>query len=244
MKLYIGNKNYSSWSMRAWVLMRAAGIEFEEVLVRFDSFDPDSSFKRQLEGVSPTGRVPVLEVSIEGRRHRLWDTLAIAEYLAERFPERSLWPRPQAARAVARSITAEIHSGFEALRSCFPMNIEARLPDVGARLLAERPQAALDLARFSRICSERLDVSRGPFLYGAFGIVDAFLAPIVMRIRTYGLPLDLACELYARRMVEAPAVAAWIAEALAEHDFRPFEEPYRSAPHGTPLAPQGSIHEE
>ena len=244
MKLYVGNKNYSSWSMRAWVLMRAAGIEFEEVFVRFDSFEADSSFKRQLEGVSPTGRVPVLEVTIDGRQHRIWDTLAIAEYLAERFPERSLWPRSQAERALARSITAEIHSGFGALRSSFPMNIEARLPEVGARLLAERPEAAHDLARFSRICGERLAEPPGPFLFGAFGIADAFLAPIVMRIRTYGLPLDPLCEAYAQRMVEAPGVAEWIGGALAEHDFRPFEEPYRSAPQGTPLAHHGDVPQE
>jgi glutathione S-transferase len=230
MKLYVGNKNYSSWSMRPWVLMRQAGIEFDEVFVRFDSFAPDSTFKRQLAGISPTGRVPVLEVMIDGDRQRIWDSLAIAEYLAERFPERGLWPEGSAARALARCVTAEMHSSFQGLRSSFPMNIEARLAEVGARMLLEQPQASADLARIGQIWKDCLDASGGPFLFGTFGIPDAFFAPAVMRIRSYGLPLDPVCAGYADRVVQAPGVAAWITGALAEHDFRPFEEPYRSAP--------------
>ena len=230
MKLYIGNKNYSSWSMRPWVLMRQAGIPFDEVIVRFDSFEPGSQFKRALAGLSPTGKVPVLETELDGRRQVIWDTLAIAEHLAERFPDRGLWPAGAGPRAMARSVTAEMHSGFQALRSCFPMNIEASLPEVGARLLVERTDAAADLARVRALWSACLDASGGPFLFGAFGVADAFYAPVVMRARTYGLPLDAACEAYSRRIAEAPGVAAWIEQALAEKDFLAFDEPYRRAP--------------
>jgi glutathione S-transferase len=127
MQLYIGNKNYSSWSMRPWVLMRQADIPFEEVMVRFDAFTPGSSFKQAVLAVNPTGRVPVL---VDGDTV-VWDTLAIAEYVAERFPDRQLWPAEPRARARARSVCAEMHSGFTALRGACPMNIEARLPDIG-----------------------------------------------------------------------------------------------------------------
>src|SRR5690606_10308789 len=110
MKLFIGNKNYSSWSMRPWVLMRHAQIPFDEVMVRFDSFAPDSSFKRSLAGLSPTGKVPVLQTEVDGRVQVIWDTLSIAEFLAELYPDRRLWPAARAARARARSIVAEMHS--------------------------------------------------------------------------------------------------------------------------------------
>jgi glutathione S-transferase len=127
LKLYIGNKNYSSWSMRPWVLMRQAGIPFEEVLVRFDSFDAGSQFKQTLVGLTPTGKVPLL---VDGDL-TIWDSLAIAEYLAEQFPDQQLWPQASAERARARSICAEMHAGFTALRSHCPQNIEASLPEVG-----------------------------------------------------------------------------------------------------------------
>jgi len=230
MRLFIGNKNYSSWSMRPWVLMRQAGIAFDEEMVRFDSFDSDSQFKRRLAGLSPTAKVPVLATETGGRKQIIWDTLAIAEYLAESFPDRGLWPADAGARAHARSITAEMHSGFQALRSCFPMNIEASLPEVGARLLAERPDTAADLARVDALWSACLAGSGGPFLFGEFGIADAFYAPVVMRIRTYGLALGEAGASYANRVTAAAGVAEWIAQALAEKDFLPFEEPYRRSP--------------
>ena len=124
MKLYIGNKNYSSWSMRPWVLLKQAGIPFEEVKVRFDSFDDNSQFKKTMTAINPIGKVPVL---VDGDL-AIWDTLAIAEYLAEQFPEKNLWPTDKVARARARTVCAEMHSGFNALRSNFPMNIEASLP--------------------------------------------------------------------------------------------------------------------
>src|SRR5690606_32100088 len=117
---------------------------------------------------------------VDGERLLIWDTLAIAEFVAERFPDRRLWPERSSDRARARSVTAEMHSGFQALRSCFPMNIEASLPEVGARLLAERADAAADLERIRRAWRDCLGASGGPFLFGGFGIVDAFFAPVVM----------------------------------------------------------------
>jgi glutathione S-transferase len=143
LKLVIGNKNYSSWSMRAWVLMRQSGIDFEEVMLRFDGFSPDSQFKTRIAEVSPAGQVPVLiDADLA-----IWDTLAIAEYLAEKFPERQLWPSLVAARARARSVCAEMHGGFSALRSACPMNIEARLPEVGALAMRDKPAVRADLNR-------------------------------------------------------------------------------------------------
>ena len=207
MRLHIGNRNYSSWSMRAWVIMRQAGIDFEETLVRFDSFDADSEFKRQLAGLSPTGKVPVLETVIDGQPQVIWDTLAIAEYLAERFPDRGLWPDAAAPRARARSVTAEMHSGFSALRSAFPMNIEARLHEVGRRVHAERPAVVTDVARVTGLWLDCLSASEGPFLFGGFGIADAFFAPIVMRFRSYGVPLDAVCDDYACRIEQAQGVS-------------------------------------
>ena len=127
LKLYTGNKNYSSWSMRPWVLLRQSSIEFEEVMVRFDSFAVDSQFSKTMSDITPVGKVPVLVDD----GFVVWDTLAIAEYLAEKFPEKSLWPQEAKARARARSICAEMHSGFGALRSACPMNVEADLSAIG-----------------------------------------------------------------------------------------------------------------
>src|SRR5882757_8146611 len=142
MQLYIGNKNYSSWSMRPWVLMKQAGIPFDEVMLRFDAFAPGSKFKTDVERLNPAGRVPVLVD--DGLA--VWDTLAIAEYLAERFPEKHLWPADLRARARARSVCAEMHSGFGALRSHFGMNIEASLPAIGEKVLKEQESVRNDLA--------------------------------------------------------------------------------------------------
>ncbi len=225
MQLYIGNKNYSSWSMRPWVLMRQAGIPFDEVMLRFDAFSADSNFKTRLAHVTGTGRVPVLVDD----GFAVWDTLAIAEYLAEKFPEKQLWPTDAKARARARSICAEMHAGFSALRSHFPMNIEAHLPEVGLRVLAEQPAAQADLARIVDIWSGLLTEHGGPFLFGSFTIADAYFAPVVMRLASYGLPVPASIAAYMKRVQAAPGVAAWIAEALAEHDYLAFEEPYRKS---------------
>ncbi len=225
MQLAIGNKNYSSWSMRPWVLMKQAGIPFDEVMLRFDAFTPDSSFKTMLARLSPAGKVPVLL----DRDFAVWDTLAIAEYLAEKFPEKKLWPSDERARARARSVCAEMHSGFGALRSNFPMNIEASLPEVGRQLLAEQPSARADLARIVAIWTELLQAHGGPMLFGAFSIADAYFAPVVMRLATYALPVPEPVAAYMARVQALPGVAAWCTEARAEKDFLDFEEPHRKA---------------
>ncbi len=222
-KLFIGNKNYSSWSMRAWVLMRQSGIEFEEVMLRFDGFSADSQFKKRLAEVSPAGQVPVL---VDGSL-TVWDTLSIAEYLAERFPERTLWPQHPALRARARSICAEMHGGFRALRSACPMNIEARLPEFGALALRDNLGVRADLARIVNMWSELLTEHKGPMLFGQFSIADAYYAPVVMRLLTYQLPVPPDVSAYMARVTRLEAVRAWIEAALLEHDFLDFEEPYR-----------------
>ena len=223
-KLYIGNKNYSSWSMRPWVLMKQAGIAFDEVMVRFDSFEAESQFKSTIAALNPVAKVPVL---VDGDLV-VWDTLAIAEYLAETFPEKQLWPKAVADRARARSICAELHSGFGGLRGHCGMNIEASLPEVGARLLQEQPEVRSDLERIVQMWTGLLDAHGGPLLFGDFSIADAYFAPIGTRIKTYGLPVPPAISAYIARVQALPGIKAWIDEALAEKDFLQFEEPYRT----------------
>jgi glutathione S-transferase len=225
LQLVIGNKNYSSWSMRPWVLMRHFGLDFEEIKLRFD-FDADSAFYRDLARYTPAGRVPVL--LDEG--FAVWDTLAIAERVAELLPLQAVWPKAARDRARARSLCAEMHAGFGALRQHCPMNIEASLPEVGARVLAEQPAVQRDLQRIAGMWSDALHASGGPFLFGEFGAADAYYAPVVARVRGYGLPLPRPLQDYAARVWASPGVAAWVADALAERDFLDFEEPYRRAP--------------
>jgi glutathione S-transferase len=226
MQLYIGNKNYSSWSMRPWVLMKQAGIAFDEVMVWFDAFTPESKFKAAMAALTPTGRVPVM---VEDGL-AVWDTLAIAEYLAERFPDMHLWPEDRRARARARSVCAEMHSGFGALRSHYPMNIEASLPAVGERVLREQADVRADLARIVQMWTGLLAEHGGPMLFGSFSIADAYFAPVVMRIKTYALPVPTTVSDYMARVQALPGVAAWMTAALAERNFVPFDEPYRKAP--------------
>ena len=223
MQLFTGNKNYSSWSMRPWVLMKQAGLPFDDITIRFDSFAPDSKFKSELARLSPTGRVPVLVD--DGLV--VWDTLAIAEYLAERFPAKQLWPADTRARARARSVCAEMHSGFGTLRSHCPMNIEASLPEVGERVLREQAGVRDDLARLVQMWTELLAAHGGPLLFGRFSIADAYFAPVVMRITTYGLPVPPVVAGYMAQVKALPGVQAWVNAALAEKDFLEFEEPYR-----------------
>lgn len=225
MQLYIGNKNYSSWSMRPWVAMRQFGIPFEEVMVRFDGLDDASNFKQTMARVTPTRQVPVLVD--EG--FAVWETLAIAEYLAEKFPEAGLWPRDHQARARARSLCAEMHAGFRALRNACSMNIEASLPEIGARVLAEQPALRADLARLTGAWEDALAGSGGPFLFGAYSLADAYFAPVVSRVRTYALPLPPVAAAWAERLWATEGVQAWVAEALKEADFIDFDEPYRKA---------------
>ncbi len=224
MKLYIGNKNYSSWSMRPWVMLKNAGIAFETILLRFDGFEAGSQFRADIQKISPVGKVPVL---VDGSL-TVWDTLAIAEYAAESFPDKQLWPADKAQRAHARSICAEMHSGFTALRGGCMMNIEANLPDVGALVLRDKPAVAADVKRIETIWSELLVAHGGPYLFGSrFTIADAYFAPVCMRFKTYGLSKLPQINDYVEAIRSAVGVREWIADALVEGDFRDFEEPYR-----------------
>jgi glutathione S-transferase len=223
MQLYIGNKNYSSWSMRPWVLLKQADIAFEEIIVRFDAFTPESQFKAALKPLSPTGKVPVL---VDGDLV-VWDTLAIAEYVAEQFPEKHLWPADKAARARARSICAEMHSGFSRLRTHCIMNIEARLPEVGAIIWRDQPGVRDDVARLVAMWQALLQAHGGPLLFGEFSVADAYFVPICTRLITYALPLPDDIAAYVQRVCALPGVQAWITDACAEQDFLDFEEPYR-----------------
>jgi glutathione S-transferase len=226
MKLYIANKNYSSWSMRPWVMLKQAGIDFEEVMVRFDGFDSQSMFKKTLKDINPVGKVPVL---VDGDL-AVWDTLAIAEYVAEKFPDKKLWPSAVADRARARSICAEMHSGFAGIRSACPMNIDAHLPEIGALAMRDKEAVRNDLKRIDSLFSALLKAHKGPMLFGAFSIPDAYFAPVVMRIKTYALPVSTETQAYIERLCAMPGVKAWIDDALAEKDFIDFEEPFRTKP--------------
>jgi glutathione S-transferase len=220
MQLIIGNKNYSSWSMRPWVLMKQLGLPFEELKLRFD-FSAGSAFRQAVARHSPAGKVPIL---LDGEL-AVWDTLAISEYLAEKHP--GVWPTQRNARARARSLVCEMHSGFGALRSHCPMNIEARLPEVGARIWAEQPAVRADVARIEGAWAQALAACGGPYLFGDFSAADAFFAPVCSRLLTYALPVSETTRGYMQRNAAAPGVAAWIADALAEQDYLDFEEPYR-----------------
>jgi len=222
LQLVIGNKNYSSWSMRPWVLMAQLGIPFEELKLRFD-FSENSPFRQAVARFSPAGFVPVLVDD----GFAVWDTLAIAEVLHERFPAAGVWPQDLRQRARARSVAAEMHSGFGALRSHCPMNIEAALPEVGARVWAEQDGVRHNVARIEALWADALAVSGGPFLFGAFSVADAFFAPVCMRLKTYALPISAASQAYVDRVGAAPGVARWIDDALAEQDYLDFDEPYR-----------------
>jgi len=223
MKLYIGNKNYSSWSMRSGVLLAAFGIPFEEVKLRFD-FSEGSEWSRVIAGITPTKRVPVI---VEADGFAVWDTLAITEYLADRHPDLAIWPRDARARARARSLCAEMHAGFGRLRTICPMNIEAFFPEVGAKLWAEDEALRADVARLDAAWSEAAAASGGPFLFGGFSAADAYFAPVAVRLSRFGLPLSDAAAAYRDAVLAHPAVEDWVADALREQDFIVEDEPYR-----------------
>ncbi|UDM50412.1 glutathione S-transferase family protein [Cupriavidus sp. MP-37] len=222
MKLVIGNKNYSSWSLRPWLLLRQAGIDFEEVQVRLFT----GSFAAEIARYSPAGKVPVL---VDGDI-TVWDSLAISEYVAERFPDKQLWPADPAARAVARAVCAEMHSGFVNVRSQLPMNVTAVLPGRGWNVAVQR-----EVERIAAIWDglRKQHAARGPFLFGTFTVADAFFAPVVSRFATYGIHLPDDCaeaKAYADFMLGLPALQQWIAGAREERDFLADDEPYRLAP--------------
>lgn len=208
--LVIGNKNYSSWSLRPWLAMRVAGIPFREVRIPLYAADSAAA----LSAWSPSGRVPLLQ---EGTL-KVWDSLAIGEYLAERFPDAGLWPRGLEARAVARSVSAEMHSGFAALRSAMSMNIRRRYPGSG-----RTPECLRDIERVLSIwhdCRTRYGEG-GDFLFGRFTLADAMYAPVVLRFRTYGVALDGMAKNYADAVMALPALQEWVADAEQEAESIP-----------------------
>ena len=216
--LVIGNKNYSSWSMRPWVLMRQLGIAFEERKLRFHSTEWDAEIERW----SPSRLVPVLWRGSQS----VWDSLAIMETLAEWHPEKSVWPRDDAARAFARSIAAEMHSGFRDLRNHMPMNIRASHPGKGMT-----PEVKANIERIEGLWGEarKRFGAGGAFLFGAFSAADAMYAPVVMRFKTYGVGLGSEAARYCEAMRAAPALRAWIEGALEEEEFVDEDEPYATA---------------
>ena len=207
--LVIGNKNYSSWSLRGWLLAKAAGIDFEEIVVPLDRPETQAAIRRH----SPSGRVPVLV----DKGLAVWESLAIAEYLNELKPEALLWPDAAAARAHARAISAEMHAGFMDLRNNMPMNIRASYPGKGMA-----PAVRADIERITglwRDCRKRFACASAKdegFLFGTFGAADAMYAPVVTRLRTYGVSLETDADAYCTAVLAYPATKAWCDEAKHE----------------------------
>jgi glutathione S-transferase len=215
--LLIANKNYSSWSMRPWVLLRGLGIPFQERLLKFES--PD--WRDHIGPLSPSGLVPVLWEGEPGTGFATWDTLAIAERLHELFPDRGVWPADPQARSRARSAAAEMHSGFRALRGGMPMNIRSRYPGKGMN-----DDVAQDVARISAIWA----AARWPYLFGEFCAADAFYAPVATRFVTYEVELKGAARDYQLALLESPGVRAWSVDAVEETEFVAGDEPYATTP--------------
>jgi glutathione S-transferase len=203
--LVIGNKNYSSWSLRPWIAMKAAGIAFDEIVIPL--YEPGS--REEVLKHSPAGKVPVL---IDGAQY-VWESLAILEYIAEKFPAAGLWPKDTRARAHARSIAAEMHAGFQPLRKNCPMNLwlppkKRAMPD----------EVAADVQRIDALWSDcRVRFGQGgPFLFGAFGAADAMYAPVVTRLHSYGLEVGEVSRCYMDAVMALPAFVEWRAAALEE----------------------------
>jgi glutathione S-transferase len=215
--LVIGNKCHSSWSLRPWILMRQLGIPFEEVLIPFSNPFHSPEWKAEVRKYSPAGKVPAL---VEGDI-AVWESLAIMEYVAELRPDLPVWPSDKAARAMARSISAEMHSGFQALRSACPMNLGKKYGEKD-----RGTEVANDVARVTEIwrtARERFGAG-GPFLFGAFGAADAMYAPVVTRFDTYGIAVDPVCRAYMDAVLGTPAFREWRAAALAETWVVPEDE--------------------
>lgn len=214
LKLVIGNKNYSSWSMRPWLALRANDIAFDEVFIPLYAGEAD---KRRILDFTHSGKVPAL---IDGDV-TVWDSLSIIEYVAERFPEARLWPEDRASRAHARSISAEMHSGFMALRNECGMNLHRPI-----RAVALSADARANVARIQEIwteCGERYG-KLGPFLFGKFGAADAMFAPVVHRLRTYAIAVEPPAQAYMETMTALPAFQEWTRAGLAEtHVIERFE---------------------
>jgi glutathione S-transferase len=218
LELVIGNKNYSSWSMRPWVLLRQAQIPFEEVQLKFG----EAGGKLSVPGIdkySAAGKVPVL--LIDGQP--VWDSLAICETVAEMFPDKHLWPETAEARRMARSACAEMHSGFQALRGRMPMNIRNRYPSKGLT-----PESQRDIDRVVALwtqCRERFG-GPGSLLFGKFSVADAFFAPVVMRFHAYAVKVPRVAQEYGEAVQALAAVRAWSDAARRETEFVAEDEPY------------------
>ena len=209
--LYIGNKKYSSWSLRPWLAMEAAGIPFKEVLIPFDFPAGNPRFRE----VSPVGQVPVLHHG----RFRVWESLAIIEYVAELYPEAQLWPADRVERAAARAVSAEMHAGFRALRGACPMNF-GRKPAP----LAVDDAVKADVRRIETLWADALEASGGPFLFGSFSAADAMYAPVVNRFEVYELTDNATSLAYMNAIKSVPAFQRWRDGALAESWVVPEDE--------------------
>jgi len=215
--LVIANKNYSSWSMRPWVLLRGRDIAFRERMLKFES----QEWRDQIAKLSPTGLVPVLWEGEPGAGFATWDTLAIAERVHEIFSDRGIWPAESQLRARARAAAAEMHSGFRALRGAMPMNIRGRYPGKGMN-----DGVAKDIARISAIWA----AAKRPYLFGEFCAADAFYAPVATRLVTYGVELKGAAREYQQALLDSPGVKAWSTDAAKETEFVAEDEPYATPP--------------
>ena len=218
LKLVVGNKNYSSWSMRPWVLLRQAQIPFEEVQLRFEDKDGGLTVAG-IEAYSKARKVPVLMVDGEP----VWDSLAICETVAEMFPDKHLWPEAPPARRFARSACAEMHSGFQNMRGKMPMNIRGRYPGKGLT-----PESRKDIDRIVALwteCRERFG-GAGSLLFGKFSVADAFFAPVVMRFQAYAVKVPPVAQEYCEAVKALAAVREWCDGARRETEFVPADEPY------------------
>ncbi|MGE5241778.1 MAG: glutathione S-transferase family protein [Bacteroidota bacterium] len=213
--LVIGNKNYSSWSLRPWLLLKQAGIPFREI--RISLYTAES--RAEIRKYSPSGKVPaLLDDGVT-----VWESLAIGEYLADKFPEKQFWPSDRVARAEARCVATEMHAGFAALRQHMSMNCRKHLPGKG-----RTPEALKDIARISMLwndCRARFGEG-GPFLFGRFSIADAMYAPVALRFVTYDVALDPVSATYVKTITALPAIQQWVTDARAETEVIPQFEPY------------------